>query len=594
MRKIISFLSCLGVLSIIAGCGGSLNNSSGGGGQGGGQGGGGNGGGSSYQLTVQSSGTGAGTVTSSPSGIDCGTTCRATFSTGTVVSLSAAPSSTSTFSGWSGGCNGTSSCSVTMNADTSVGATFTASQGISVINHVVILTQENRSFDNYLGALREYWAQNGYPDQSFDGLPQFNPATGAAPLQGPPPTNPGCNPSDPPPNDCVLDSSNPVTSFHLTTVCTENTSPSWDEAHNDWNPNDNVGNNPAQNNGFVYTAAYDGRSLGYYDTDGKRAMGYYDGTQLNYLYFMATNFATSDRFFNPAMSRTNINREYILGATSGGYAYPNGTNSADTPQLKSETIFQALQNAGITWKIYVNPEGTGCSGPPYQASCLLKFSYLDNFTYAQTVASQYPQNVQPISQYLTDVQNGTLPQVAYIAPASDAGLDEHGTDSDSDAPTNVEAGEAYVASLINALMNSSSWSSSVLFWTYDEAGGLYDHVAPQPMPSPDGIKPVDLMSGDICTNKTGPTCDFTWTGYRIPLVVVSPYAKKNYVSHTVADTTAILKFIETRWNLPALTKRDAAQMDMTEFFDFNNPAWLTPPSPPAQKRGDPCYLDHLP
>ena len=143
-------------------------------------------------------------------------------------------------------------------------------------------------------------------------------------------------------------------------------------------------------------------------------------------------------------------------------------------------------------------------------------------------------------------------------------------------------------------MNSSSWSSSALFWTYDESGGLYDHVSPQPMPSPDGIKPLDLMSGDICTKSTGPTCDFVWTGYRIPLVVVSPYAKQNYVSHTVADYTAMLKFIETRFNLPAINKRDAAQMDMTEFFDFNSPPWITPPSPPAQNTSGACYLDHLP
>jgi phospholipase C len=221
-------------------------------------------------------------------------------------------------------------------------------------------------------------------------------------------------------------------------------------------------------------------------------------------------------------------------------------------------------------------------------------SYLSNFTYAQTVVSTYPQNIQPISQYLTDVQNGTLPQVAEIEPASDAGLDEHGTDYDTGGPTNIQSGEAFVSSLINPLMKSSSWSSSVLFWTYDEAGGLYDHVAPQPMPSPDGIAPKDLLSGDICTTSTGPNCNFTWTGYRIPLVVVSPYAKKNFVDHTVADYTAILKFIETRWSLPALTARDAAQIDMTEFFNFTNPPWTTPPSPPAQNTSGACYLNQLP
>jgi phospholipase C len=78
------------------------------------------------------------------------------------------------------------------------------------------------------------------------------------------------------------------------------------------------------------------------------------------------------------------------------------------------------------------------------------------------------------------------------------------------------------------------------------------------------------------------------------LVVISPFAKKNYVSHTVADFTAILKFIETRYSLPALTKRDAAQMDMTEFFNFNSPPWMSPPALPVQNLSNPCYLDRVP
>jgi phospholipase C len=76
--------------------------------------------------------------------------------------------------------------------------------------------------------------------------------------------------------------------------------------------------------------------------------------------------------------------------------------------------------------------------------------------------------------------------------------------------------------------------------------------------------------------------------------VVSPFSRKNYVSHTGADYTAILKFIEKRFGLSALTARDDAQMDMTEFFDFTNPSWMTPPSAPAQNTGGACYLDHLP
>jgi phospholipase C len=117
------------------------------------------------------------------------------------------------------------------------------------------------------------------------------------------------------------------------------------------------------------------------------------------------------------------------------------------------------------------------------------------------------------------------------------------------------------------------------------------------MPSPDGIRPsvnIDLQPGDVCTNGDGPTCDFVFTGYRVPLIVISPFSKKNYVSHTVADFTAILKLIQTRFGLPSLTRRDAAQMDMTEFFDFVNGPWMTPPTPPAQPDTMPCYMDRLP
>ena len=485
---------------------------------------------------------------------------------------------------------------MTLTAATSVTATFNAPTGtLSSINHIIFLAQENRSFDNYFGALREYWAQNGYPDQSFDGLPQFNPTTGAAPLQGPAPSVPGCNLSDPPPSDCTYDTSNPVTSFHLITQCTENTSPSWNESHVDWDFNDQVGLYPATLNGFVWTAGHDARANNppFYDTDGIRAMGYYDGGDLNYYYFMASNFATSDRWFHAAMTRTNPNREYMIAATSQGYAYPNGTNSNDMAQLTATTIFEELQAAGISWKIYVDPQGSPCSGPPYNASCLMQLTYLQNFTFAQTLLSKYPQNLAPISQYFTDVANGTLPQVAQIEPASDAGLDEHGSDFDK-SPENIQTGANYVSTLINSLMTSSSWSDSAFILTYDEFGGLYDHVPPQPMASPDGIKPVDLGAGDVCTKGTGPTCDFVYTGFRVPLIVVSPYTKKNYVSHTVLDTTAILKLIETRFNVPALTKRDAAQGDMTEFFDFNSPPWMTPPPPPAQNTSGPCYIDNLP
>ncbi|KAA6462161.1 hypothetical protein DYQ86_08830 [Acidobacteria bacterium AB60] len=555
-------------------------------------------------LTVKLAGTGTGTVSSAPSGITCGTTCTAAFATGSAVTLTAAPGTGSTFGGWSGGgCTGTTTtCTVTLSADTTVTATFNLSGTINSLNHIIFLAQENRSFDHYFGALRQYWAQNGYPDQSFDGLPQFNPATGAAPLQGPAPTNPGCDPTAPYPADCKPTASNPVPSFHLKTVCNENTSPSWNEAHVDWNLTDQVDqyNDPLLN-GFVYSAAHDFRSnlaAGVppkKDLNGNTAMGYLDGGDLNYYYFMASNFATSDRWFHPMMSRTPPNRDYLIAATSQGTVNPPGTNANDSTPLTAPTIFQELQTAGITWKVYVDPATPaqgGCAGPPYDPACLVKLSSLKNFSFGQTVVTTYPQNIAPISQYLADVQNGTLPQVALIEPATDDGTDEHGSNSDT-VPTNVQTGANYVAGLINTLMQSQSWKDSAFILTFDEFGGLYDHVAPQPAVNPDGIKPLDYQPNDVCNNgSTGPTCDFTFTGYRVPLIVVSPFTKKNFVSHKVRDFTAILNLIETRFNVPALTKRDAAQVDMTEFFDFVNPPWMTPPSNvPVQNTNGTCSTD---
>ncbi len=555
-----------------------------------------------YTLSIDVSGTGGGAVTSSPAGLNCavGSTCYATFPTGTQVTLSAAPSQNSYLVDWGSACSGYTTCDVTVNMDESV----TATVNVWPINHIIFLAQENRSFDHYFGALRDYWKRNGYPDQSYDGLPQFNPVTGIPPLQGPAPSNPGCDPASPPPADCVYDVNNPVTSFHLKTQCVENPSPFWNESHVDWNFHDQVGRyGHFAGDGFVHTSGHDGRALGYYDTDGLRAMGYYTDADLPYYYFMASNFGTSDRWFNPVMTRTNPNREYLIGATSHGYVYPIGSNAQDMQAIPTPTIFQSLLAAGVSWKIYVNPTNSPCT-PPYQASCLVQQSYVSGFAWGQSFFAANPQYIGTIgipgSDFDNDVANGTLPAVAQIEPASYAGLDEHPSDYDN-APIEAQAGAKYVAGLMNEVMQSSSWQDTAFILTFDEYGGFFDHNAPQPAISPDGIPPVDLQDTpymDVCYGIVQPPsfgiCDFTYTGYRVPLVVASPYAKKNYVSHTVMDTTAIMKLIEERFILAPINARDAAQPSMQEFFDFNNPPWLTPPTPPAQPTNGACYLNMLP
>ena len=264
------------------------------------------------------------------------------------------------------------------------------------------------------------------------------------------------------------------------------------------------------------------------------------------------------------MSRTQPNRLYLFAATSAGHANPPKT------PLSNKTIFEALENANISWKIYLTDPNT---------------AFIGNF---QPFGSQHPDKIVPLSEYFQDVANGTLPSVALIEPGYQSGLDEHPN-------KNVQSGAAFVSKEINALMNSSSWKDSVFILTFDEGGSFYDHVPPQPAVSPDSMPPSDLNQGDICTVKTGANCDFNHTGYRIPLLVVSPFTKKQFVSHTVADYTAILRLIETRFQIPSLTQRDAAQMDMTEFFDFANPPWMTPPNPPAQKQDGVCdFLQQTP
>jgi phospholipase C len=548
----------------------------------------------SYQLTVTLAGTSTGTVASSPAGITCAPTCTASFGAGTVVTLTPTQGKGAYFAGWSGACTSTYTCKLTMNANKSVTATFNVSQTVKVLNHIIFMAQENRSLDHYFGALRGYWKANGFADRSFDGLRQFNPTSGLTPLYGPPPTNPGCDPAFPPPNDCTVDSASPnVASYHLVTQCIENPSPSWNESHVDWNRVNPYSATPTLD-GYVWTTAHDSRNISppYNDTNGIRDMGYYTDADLNFYYFMATQFATSDRWFSPVMTRTSSNRDYLIAATSQGYVYPIGSDSGDQALLTATTIFQKLETAGISWKIYVNTSNTACSSNP-TPSCLLTLSYVQNFQWGHSIPTTYPQNITTMTQYFTDVKNGTLPAVAIIEPASAAGLDEHGSDFDQ-YPINIQLGANYVASLINALMNSVSWKDSAFILTFDESGGIYDHVPPQPAVSPDGIKPQDLMTNDICTTSTGPTCDFTYTGFRLPLIVISPYTRPHYVSHTVMDLTAILRFIEGRFGLTPLTKRDAAQKSMNEFFNFNSAAWLKPPTPPVQKTSGACYLNKLP
>lgn len=147
-----------------------------------------------FQLTVQRMGSATGAVVSNSAGISCAPTCTASYASGTQVKLTATASKGAFFAGWGGSCRGTANpCTVTMNTNQSVTATFNVSQTVNVLNHIIFMAQENRGLDHYFGALRAYWRANQFSDQSFDGLRQFNPTSGLKPLYGPPPSNPGCD-----------------------------------------------------------------------------------------------------------------------------------------------------------------------------------------------------------------------------------------------------------------------------------------------------------------------------------------------------------------------------------------------------------------
>ena len=414
---------------------------------------------------------------------------------------------------------------------------------LSQLNHIVWMWQENRSFDNYFGKLNDYRTAHGQ-DASVDGLPAD-----------------ASNPS--------MDGTTTVAAFHYATVCSENLSPSWNAARRDINRyNPMSANSPMD--GFVYSAgryAQDSdaqRPGAYADTEGLRAMGYYTDADLPYYYFMATQFATSDRFFSPILSRTPPNRIAGFAASALGVVndIPPGTS------FTQQQIFGLLQNAGISWKIY---ETSGNTYLGYFGSFFSKYKST---------------NIAPISQYYTDVANGTLPQVAFIETGVETS-DEGGTSSLDEHPdANVQKGAAYVAKIINALMTSKSWKDSAFFLTYDEGGGNYDHVPPQPAVVPDSIPPMLAPTDDPDT--------YNRTGFRVPLLVVSPFTKTGYVSHTVMDSTAILKFIEKRFNLPNLTARDAAQPDMSEFFDFTNiPNQTAPSNVPTQPTNGNCAIHSI-
>jgi phospholipase C len=337
------------------------------------------------------------------------------------------------------------------------------------IEHFVVLMQENHSFDNYFGT---------YP--GAEGIPSDT-----------------CMPVGRAARPCVRP-------FRL-----------------GGRPVPNLSHNPridrlqyagGRMDGFVRAASADRQTVE------PSVMGYYDDRDLPFYWNLADEYVLFDRFFS------------VRARTSVGSHMAWVTGSPETPDRTGyePTIFDRLDEAGVSWKFYVED---------YDPSAPTQTTRVPLLRYPRFVRDpERFERIVDLEEYYEDLRAGRLPQVAYIAPA---GSSEH-------PPSRIATGEALVRQLVTALSMSSAWRRSAFMWTYDEGGGWFDHVRP-------------------------PTIAGQRLGLRVPALLVSPYARRGHVDSTPLDTTAILRFIEGNWQLPPLLPRSDEAGSLMGAFDFSQP-----------------------
>lgn len=278
-------------------------------------------------------------------------------------------------------------------------------------------------------------------------------------------------------------------------------------------------------------------------TSGPVAMGYWTGKSLPFTYALAEQFPIGDRFFCSVLGQTDPNRRYLIAATSCGMTDDIGTSTGNiVPDgtlvaPANGTIFDLFQTFGITWNDYCASFPLGCTAELYP---------IDDAVVNATEKS--------IDDFFSDAASGSLPDFSLVDP-------DYSTQSQEN-PQNIVVGEAFFEQVVKAIGSSPNWSSTLLIINYDEHGGYYDHVAPPAAIPPDAIPPT-VQPGESTYD------GFSRYGFRVPSMVVSPYAKRDHVSHLVYDHASILATIERKWNLPALTYRDANANDLMDFLDLD-------------------------
>ena len=407
------------------------------------------------------------------------------------------------------------------------------------IEHVVILVQENRSFDHYFGSYR---GVAGFADPK---VIQLDDGSGLSIFAQP--GYPGGFDGD------------HLYPFHIDTYnngeCTNDINHSWGPQHTYWDG--------GKLDGFVTGhLAADGAA------NGPLAMGYYTRNDLSFYYALADAFTICDHYHCSVIGPTDPNRLYTMSAwldpagTQGGPILSTSTSRVERfGTLSWTTMPEQLQSRGISWKVYGDPDGNfGDNVLPYFKQ------YQTNPVLAMNAFTPtFPGNFQ------ADAAAGTLPQVSWVlAPLLSS---EH-------PPAPTEYGELVSAQVLNALVsNPSVWSKTALFITYDENGGFFDHVPPPVAPAgtPGEYLTVNPLPSDA-SGVAGPV----GLGFRVPLLVVSPFARGGFVCSDTFDHTSLLRFLETRFGaeVPNLSAwRRSVTGDLTTAFNFARVNSSVPPLP---------------
>jgi phospholipase C len=322
--------------------------------------------------------------------------------------------------------------------------------------------------------------------------------------------------------------------FHMPTTCQFGGKPTqeWEQAH--------IQYARGTNQGFVVSGS------------GDVAMGYWDGGDLPFTYDIANTFPIGDRYFCSLLGQTDPNRRYLIAATSCGMTDDIPLPNQDATLAISPhhgTIFTRLSNAGISWFEYVEQD---------QATSITENLYPTDDSLYNTA------HVKKFANFFTDAAAGSLPQFSLLDPNFSTQSQEN--------PQNIVVGEAWLRTVVEAIGSSPAWRSTVLIINYDEHGGYYDHVPPPAALAPDDYTPV-------VEPRESKYDGFKRYGFRVPAIVVSPYAKTDYVSHMVYDHSSVCAFVEHKFNLASMTLRDANANNMLDFLDLDALTAGTPTFP---------------